>query len=73
MHIFICRKKIHTNQNFQITLFLFIHELCGPSNPSHLTLSSFPAQYFLHEIHVRMNSAMQLVLERSSDGFSSSK
>ena len=30
---------------------------------------SFPAQYFLHEIHVRMSSVMQLVLvERSSDG-----
>jgi len=30
---------------------------------------SFPAQYFLHEIHVRMSSVMQLVLvERFSDG-----
>ena len=29
-----------------------------------------PAQYFLHEIHVRMSNAMQLVLlKRSNNGF----
>jgi len=33
--------KIHESKFYQMTLFLCIHELCDPSNPSHLTLSPF--------------------------------
>jgi len=62
--------KIHESKFYQMILFL-IHELCDPSQPFDVHLISFPAQYFLHEMHVRMSSAMQLMLvKRSSDGFS---
>ena len=61
----ICQLKI-----YQITLFLYIHELCE-SQPLDVHFVALPAQHFLHEIHVRMSSAMQLMLvERSSDGIS---
>jgi len=62
-------KKIYTNQklyrmNCITFLFSCIHELCDLSNPKHLTYTWFCLRRLSScpEIHVRMNSAMQLVL-----------
>jgi len=55
-----------------MTLFLCIHELCDPLNPSHL-MYTFPflrSTFFLR--YVRMSSTMQLVLVERTRIFESS-